>query len=155
MPLLRYGSEERQENELVEREIMMEETLVLVKGDGVKRRLIGEIIRRIEAKNLDVKAMQLMDVSRELAEEHYAEHRDKPFFEELVEFITTTPVVAMRVSGEGAIKVMRKLMGATNPAEAEPGTIRGDLALSLPDNLVHGSDSPESAERELQLFFGS
>ena len=133
----------------------MEETLVLVKGDGVKRRLIGEIIRRIEAKNLDIKAMQLMDVSRELAEEHYAEHRDKPFFEELVEFITTTPVVAMRVSGEGAIKVMRKLMGATNPAEAEPGTIRGDLALSLPDNLVHGSDSSESAERELQLFFGS
>lgn len=134
---------------------MMEETLVLVKGDGVQRRLIGEIIRRIEAKNLDIKAMQLMDVSRELAEEHYSEHRDKPFFEELVEFITTTPVVAMRISGEGAIKVMRKLMGATNPAEAEPGTIRGDLALSMPDNLVHGSDSPESAERELQLFFGS
>ena len=133
----------------------MEETLVLVKGDGVQRRLVGEIIRRIEAKNLDIRAMQLMDVSRELAEEHYAEHRDKPFFEELVEFITTTPVVAMRVSGEGAIKVMRKLMGATNPAEAEPGTIRGDLALSLPDNLVHGSDSPESAERELKLFFGS
>ncbi len=133
----------------------MEETLILVKGDGVKRQLIGEIISRIEAKNLDIKAMQLMDVSRELAEEHYAEHRDKPFFEELVEFITTTSVVAMRVSGEGAIKVMRKLMGATNPAEAEPGTIRGDLALSMPDNLVHGSDSPESAERELQLFFGS
>ncbi|HZY65773.1 MAG TPA: nucleoside-diphosphate kinase [Rubrobacteraceae bacterium] len=133
----------------------MEETLVLVKGDGVQRRLVGEIIRRIEAKNLDIRAMQLMDVSRELAEEHYAEHHDKPFFEELVEFITTTPVVAMRVSGEGAIKVMRKLMGATNPAEAEPGTIRGDLALSLPDNLVHGSDSPESAERELKLFFGS
>ncbi|MDP8938792.1 MAG: nucleoside-diphosphate kinase [Actinomycetota bacterium] len=133
----------------------MEETLVLVKGDGVQRRLVGEIIRRIEAKNLDIRAMQLMDVSRELAEEHYAEHHDKPFFEELVEFITTTPVVAMRVSGEGAIKVMRKLMGTTNPAEAEPGTIRGDLALSLPDNLVHGSDSPESAERELKLFFGS
>jgi nucleoside-diphosphate kinase len=133
----------------------MEETLVLVKGDGVQRRLIGEIIRRIEAKQLEIQAMQLMDVSRELAEEHYAEHRDKPFFEELVEFITTTPVVAMRVSGEGAIKVMRKLMGATNPAEAEPGTIRGDLALSMPDNLVHGSDSPESAERELELFFGS
>lgn len=133
----------------------MEQTLVLVKGDGVKRRLIGEIIRRIEAKNLDIGAMQLMDVGRELAEEHYAEHREKPFFEELVEFITTTPVVAMRVEGEGAIKVMRKLMGSTNPAEAEPGTIRGDLALSLPDNLVHGSDSPESAERELGLFFGS
>ena len=133
----------------------MEQTLILVKGDGVKRRLIGEIIRRIEAKNLDIGAMKLMDVSRELAEEHYAEHRDKPFFEELVEFITTTPVVAMRVEGEGAIKVMRKLMGTTNPAEAEPGTIRGDLALSMPDNLVHGSDSPESAERELGLFFGS
>ncbi len=133
----------------------MEQTLILIKGDGVRRRLIGEIIRRIEAKNLDIGAMKLMDVSRELAEEHYAEHRDKPFFEELVEFITITPVVAMRVEGEGAIKVMRKLMGTTNPAEAEPGTIRGDLALSMPDNLVHGSDSPESAERELGLFFGS
>ena len=132
----------------------MEQTLVVVKGDGVKRRLIGEIVHRIEAKGLDIRAMQLMDVSRELAEEHYAEHREKPFFGELVEFITTTPVVAMRVEGEGAIAVMRRLMGATNPAEAAPGTIRGDLALSLPDNLVHGSDSPESAERELKLFFG-
>ena len=133
----------------------MEQTLVLVKGDGVRRRLIGEIIRRIEAKGLDIQTLQLMDVSRELAEEHYAEHHEKPFFEELVDFITATPVVAMRVQGEGAIKVMRNLMGATNPAEAAPGTIRGDLALSLPDNLVHGSDSPESAERELGLFFGS
>jgi nucleoside-diphosphate kinase len=132
----------------------MEQTLVLVKGDGVERRLIGEIIRRIEAKGLDIRTMQLMDVSRELAEEHYAEHREKPFFGELVEFITTTPVVAMRIEGEGAIQVMRRLMGSTNPAEADPGTIRGDLALSLPDNLVHGSDSPESAERELKLFFG-
>lgn len=132
----------------------MEQTLVLVKGDGVRRRLVGEIIRRIEAKSLDIRALQLMNVSRELAEEHYAEHRDKPFFDELVEFITSTPVVAMRVEGEGAIKVMRNLMGSTNPAEAAPGTIRGDLALSLPDNLVHGSDSPESAERELELFFG-
>jgi nucleoside-diphosphate kinase len=133
----------------------MEQTLVLVKGDGVRRRLIGEIIRRIEAKGLDIQTLQLMDVSRELAGEHYAEHREKPFFEELVDFITATPVVAMRVQGEGAIKVMRNLMGATNPAEAAPGTIRGDLALSLPDNLVHGSDSPESAERELGLFFSS
>ena len=133
----------------------MEQTLVLVKGDGVRRRLIGEIIRRIESKSLNIRTLQLMDVSRELAEEHYAEHRGKPFFEELVEFITTTPVVAMRVEGEGAIQVMRRLMGATNPAEAAPGTIRGDLALSLPDNLVHGSDSPESARRELNLFFGS
>ncbi len=133
----------------------MEETLVLVKGDGVRRRLIGEIIRRIENTGLDIHAMQLMDVSRELAEEHYAEHREKPFFEELVEFITATPVVAMRVGGEGAISIVRKLMGATNPANAAPGTIRGDLALSMPDNLVHGSDSPESAARELKLFFGS
>jgi nucleoside-diphosphate kinase len=132
----------------------MEQTLVLVKGDGVRRRLIGEIIRRIEARSLDIRTLQLMDVSRELAEEHYAEHREKPFFGELVEFIITTPVVAMRVEGEGAIQVMRRLMGATNPAEAAPGTIRGDLALSLPDNLVHGSDSPESAQRELKLFFG-
>jgi nucleoside-diphosphate kinase len=132
----------------------LEETLVLVKGDAVRRRLIGEIIRRIENTGLDIHAMQLMDVSRELAEEHYAEHREKPFFEELVEFITSTPVVAMRVGGEGAISIVRKLMGATNPANAAPGTIRGDLALSMPDNLVHGSDSPESAARELKLFFG-
>jgi nucleoside-diphosphate kinase len=132
----------------------LEVTLVLVKGDGVRRRLIGEIIRRIENTGLDIHAMQLMDVSRELAEEHYAEHREKPFFEELVEFITSTPVVAMRVGGEGAISIVRKLMGATNPANAPPGTIRGDLALSMPDNLVHGSDSPESAARELKLFFG-
>jgi nucleoside-diphosphate kinase len=133
----------------------VEETLVLVKGDGVRRRLVGEIIRRIEAKGLDLGDLKLMNVSRELAEEHYAEHREKLFFEELVEFITSTPVVAMRVRGEGAIKVMRTLMGATNPAEAAPGTMRGDLALSMPDNLVHGSDSPESAARELGLFFGS
>jgi nucleoside-diphosphate kinase len=133
----------------------MEETLVLIKGDGVRRKLVGEIVRRMEAKDLDIADMKLMDVDRELAEEHYAEHREKPFFDELVDFITATPVVAMRVRGEGAIKVMRSLMGATNPAEAAPGTIRGDLALSMPDNLVHGSDSPESARRELGLFFGT
>jgi nucleoside-diphosphate kinase len=133
----------------------MEETLVLVKGDGVRRKLVGEIIRRIEAKGLDLGDIQLMDVNRELAEEHYAEHREKPFFDELVDFITATPVVAMRVRGEGAIRVMRSLVGVTNPAEAAPGTIRGDFALSMPDNLVHGSDSPESAQRELGLFFGT
>ena len=132
----------------------MEQSLVLVKGDGVRRKLVGEIIRRIEARGLDIADMKLMDVDIELAEEHYAEHREKPFFHELVEFITATPVVAMRIRGEGAIMAMRNLMGATNPAEAAPGTIRGDLALSMPDNLVHGSDSPESAERELGLFFG-
>ncbi len=133
----------------------MEETLVLIKGDGVRRKLVGEIIRRLENKGLVIDVLQLMDVSRELAEEHYAEHREKSFFEELVEFITSTPVVAMRVQGEGAIKSVRNLMGATNPADAAPGTIRGDLALSMPDNLVHGSDSPESAARELKLFFGA
>ena len=133
----------------------MEQTLVLVKGDGVRRKLVGEIIRRIEARGLDIVDMKLVDLSAELAEEHYAEHREKPFFDELVEFITSTSVVAMRVRGEGAIKAMRNLMGATNPADAAPGTIRGDLALSMPDNLVHGSDSPESAARELGLFFGT
>ena len=132
----------------------MEQTLVLVKGDGVRRRLVGEIIRRIEARGLDIADLKLMEVDTELAEEHYAEHREKPFFDELVEFITATPLVAMRIKGEGAIKAMRTLMGATNPADAAPGTIRGDLALSMPDNLVHGSDSPESAKRELGLFFG-
>jgi nucleoside-diphosphate kinase len=131
----------------------MEQTLVLVKGDGVRRKLVGEIIRRIEARGLNIADMKLMYVGTELAVEHYAEHREKPFFDELVEFITATPVVAMRIRGEGAIKAMRTLMGATNPADAAPGTIRGDLALSMPDNLVHGSDSPESAERELGLFF--
>jgi nucleoside-diphosphate kinase len=132
----------------------LEQTLVLIKGDGVRRRLVGEIIGRIEARGLDISDMKLMDVGIELAEEHYAEHRGKPFFDELVEFITATPVVAMKVRGEGAIKAMRTLMGATNPTDASPGTIRGDLALSMPDNLVHGSDSPQSAERELGLFFG-
>jgi nucleoside-diphosphate kinase len=133
----------------------MEHTLVLIKGDGVRRRLVGEIISRIEARGLDIADMKLMEVDTDLAEVHYAEHREKPFFGELVEFITATPVVAMRIRGEGAIKAMRTLMGATNPADAAPGTIRGDLALSMPDNLVHGSDSPQSAERELGLFFGT
>ncbi|MBX6764133.1 MAG: nucleoside-diphosphate kinase [Rubrobacteraceae bacterium] len=133
----------------------MEQTLFLIKGDGVERRLVGEIIGRLERKGLVIREMKMMRVSRELAEKHYAEHREKPFFEELVEFITSLPVVAMRVEGEGAIGVVRNLMGATDPAKAAPGTIRGDLALSMPDNLVHGSDSPESARRELELFFGS
>lgn len=131
----------------------MEQTLILVKGDGVRRKLAGEVIGRIERKGLDIRQMRLMDVSREKAEEHYGEHRDKPFFGELVDFITSTPVVAMRVEGEGAVGQMRTLMGATNPADAAPGTIRGDLALSITENIVHGSDSPESAERELKLFF--
>lgn len=132
----------------------MEETLILVKPDGVKRRLSGEVISRIERKGYDIREMRLMQLGRELAEEHYGEHSDKPFFGELVDFITSGPVVAMRVEGENAIKVMRNVMGATNPAEAAPGTIRGDLALTISENIVHGSDSPESAGRELSLFFG-
>ena len=114
---------------------------------------VNEIIRRIEAKGLDIETLVKMDVGRELAEEHYAEHREKPFFGELVEFITSTPVVAMRVRGEGAIKVMRTLMGSTNPAEAAPGTIRGDFALTIDENGAHGSDAPETAEREIGIFF--
>ncbi|AHY46824.1 Nucleoside diphosphate kinase [Rubrobacter radiotolerans] len=132
----------------------MQQTLILVKPDGVKRRLAGEVISRIERKGYDIREMKLMQVSRELAEEHYGEHREKSFFGELVDFITSGPVVAMRVEGENVVPVMRNLMGATNPAEAAPGTIRGDLALTISENIVHGSDSPESAERELGLFFG-
>jgi nucleoside-diphosphate kinase len=131
----------------------MEQTLILVKPDGVKRKLAGEVISRIEAKSFDIREMKMMTVSRDLAEEHYGEHRDKPFFGGLVEFITSGPIVAMRVEGDGVIKMMRNIMGATNPAEAAPGTIRGDLALTIDENIVHGSDSPESAERELGLFF--
>ncbi|MDN5696923.1 MAG: nucleoside-diphosphate kinase [Rubrobacter sp.] len=134
--------------------VKVEQSLILVKGDGVRRGLIGEVIGRIERKGFAIREMQLMNVSGELADEHYGEHREKPFFEELVQFITSTPVVAMRVEGEEAIGVMRTLMGDTKPANAAPGTIRGDLALSITENIVHGSDSPESAERELKLFFG-
>ncbi len=132
----------------------MEQTLILVKPDGVRRKLAGEVISRIEAKNFDIREMKMMTVSRDLAEEHYGEHKDKPFFGALVEFITSGPIVAMRVEGGSVIKIMRNIMGATNPAEAAPGTIRGDLALSIDENIVHGSDSPQSAERELGLFFG-
>lgn len=132
----------------------MEQTLILVKPDGVKRRLSGEVIGRIERKGYDIREIKLMDVSRDLAEEHYAEHREKSFFGDLVAFITSGPVVAMRVEGENVVPVMRNLIGATNPAEAAPGTIRGDLALTIDENVVHGSDKPESAERELGLFFG-
>ena len=118
----------------------MEQTLVLVKGDGVRRRLVGEIISRIEARGLDIADMKLMEVDTDLAEEHYAEHREKPFFGELVEFITATPVVAMKIRGEGAIKAMRTLMGATNPADAAPGT-RGSWASSSALGTPHPSES--------------
>jgi nucleoside-diphosphate kinase len=130
-----------------------ERTLVLIKPDAMKRKLAGEILARFERRGLEVKAAKLVRVDRELAERHYAEHAEKPFFGELVEFITSAPTLALALEGEGAISVVRTTMGATNPADSAPGTIRGDLALSMPDNLVHGSDSSESAERELALWF--
>ena len=130
-----------------------ERTLILIKPDAVRRKLAGEILGRIEARGFEVAGGKLVTVSRDLAERHYAEHEEKPFFGELVEFITSGPTWALVVEGEGAIATMRTTIGATNPANAEPGTIRGDLAMSMPDNLVHGSDSPESAEREVALWF--
>lgn len=131
----------------------MERTFVMVKPDGVQRGLIGQIISRLECKGLKIVAMKMLRISRELAEEHYAEHKAKPFFSSLVSYITSAPVVAMVVEGKNAVKVVRKLIGATNPAEAEPGTIRGDFALDLGRNVVHASDSLASAEREIRLFF--
>jgi nucleoside-diphosphate kinase len=131
----------------------VERTLVLIKPDAVSRGLAGEILARFERRGLNLRAGKLMTVSRELAEQHYAEHTEKPFFGELVEFITSAPTLALVVEGESAIRVVRTTMGATNPTESAPGTIRGDLALAMPDNLVHGSDSPESAQREIGLWF--
>ncbi len=123
----------------------VERTLVLIKPDAVQRSLAGEILGRFERRGLKVVDGKLLTVDRGLAEEHYAEHAEKPFFGELVEFITSAPTLALVLEGEGAIGVVRTTMGATNPADSAPGTIRGDLALSMPDNLVHGSDSPASA----------
>jgi nucleoside-diphosphate kinase len=133
--------------------VAVEQTLILVKPDAVRRGLIGEVIARIERKGLEIEALQLMTLDRATAEQHYGEHADKPFFGELVEFITGGPLVAMRVAGENAIAGMRQIMGATNPIEASPGSIRGEFATTIGENLVHGSDSPESAARELGLFF--
>jgi nucleoside-diphosphate kinase len=124
-----------------------------VKPDGVRRGLVGEVLRRAEAKGLRIADMRMMTIDRALAEEHYGEHREKPFFRELVEFITSGPVVVARLEGENAIDVWRTLIGPTDPSSAPPGTIRGDFGLVITENIVHGSDSPESAERELKLFF--
>jgi nucleoside-diphosphate kinase len=131
-----------------------ERTLLIVKPDAVRRGLIGEVLRRVEAKGLRIEHMRMTRVDRELAEEHYAEHRDKPFFGELVGFITSGDVVVARVVGEQAVAVLRALMGPTDPAAAPPGTIRGDFGTVITENLVHGSDATTSAERELKLFFG-
>jgi nucleoside-diphosphate kinase len=134
--------------------VSLESTLLIVKPDAVRRGLIGEVLSRIERKGLRIAEMRMMHIDRVLAELHYAEHREKPFFGELVDFITSGEVVVARVEGERAVSVLRSLMGPTDPATAPPGTIRGDLGLAITENLVHGSDSAESAERELKLFFG-
>ena len=133
--------------------MVLERTFVMVKPDGVRRRLVGEVVSRFETKGLTLEAMRLLLIDGELAGRHYAEHREKPFFGDLVEFITSGPVVAMRWSGESAVSVARTLMGPTDPAGAPPGTIRGDYGLEITENIVHGSDSLESASRELDLFF--
>ncbi|MDP9185232.1 MAG: nucleoside-diphosphate kinase [Actinomycetota bacterium] len=132
----------------------MESTLLIVKPDGVRRGLVGEVLRRVEAKGLSIEQLDLRLIDRAIAEEHYGEHRDKPFFGELVDFITSGPVVVGKITGVDAITCWRTLMGPTNPVDAAPGSIRGDFATEIGENIVHGSDSPTSAERELKLFFG-
>lgn len=131
----------------------VERTLVLVKPDGVERGLVGEVVGRIERKGYRLAAMELRTLDRPTAEEHYGEHTDKPFFGELVSFITSGPLVAMCVEGEDAVRGMRQLMGATDPLDAAPGSIRGEFATAIGENIVHGSDAPDSAKRELELFF--
>ena len=131
----------------------MDRTLILVKPDAFARNLTGEIIARFERKGLRIAALRYMTLDRQIAEQHYAEHEGKPFFEELVSFITSGPLVALVLEGQDAVKSARQVIGATNPLEAVPGSIRGDFAIEVGQNMVHGSDSPESAEREANLFF--
>ncbi len=133
----------------------IEKTFIMVKPDGVKRQVIGDIIDRFERRGFEMKGAKLMMVPRELAEEHYAEHKERPFFGELVDFITSGPVFAMVWEGENVIKLARIMMGATKPEESSPGTIRGDYAVTISENVIHGSDSEASAEREINLWFGS
>jgi nucleoside-diphosphate kinase len=133
--------------------VALERSLILIKPDAVERALVGEILARIERRGLTLRAGKLIRVDRQLGETHYAEHREKPFFGELVDFITSGPTLALVVEGEGAIATLRTTIGATNPADATPGSIRGDLAVAMPNNLVHGSDSAESAPREIALWF--
>jgi nucleoside-diphosphate kinase len=131
----------------------MSRTLVLVKPDAFARGLTGEIISRFESKGLKIVALRKLDVTTEMAEEHYAEHSERPFFGELVEFITSAPIVAMVLEGQDAVKAARQVIGATNPLEAAPGSIRGDYALEIGQNMVHGADSDESAAREAAIYF--
>jgi nucleoside-diphosphate kinase len=132
----------------------MERTFVMIKPDGVKRGLVGEVIGRFERKGLALTRIRMLEIDEDLARRHYAEHVDKPFFPDLMSFITSGPVVAMEWIGDGAIAAARDLMGTTDPMKAAPGTIRGDFGLAVTQNIVHGSDGPESASRELALFFG-
>ena len=132
---------------------MSETTLVLIKPGGVSRNLIGEIIRRIEARDLKVVGLKLINADRAIVEEHYAEHRERPFFGAVVDYLCSGPVVALAVRGTNAVKAIRAMMGATNPLEAAPGTVRGDFALTIDDNLTHSSSDPEAAARELALWF--
>jgi nucleoside-diphosphate kinase len=131
----------------------IENTFVMVKPDGVERGLVGNVIARFEAKGLSLEKIEMVQVDEALAREHYAEHVEKPFFPDLLSFITRSPVVAMEWSGESAVSVARTMMGPTNPVDAQPGTIRGDLATVLTENIVHGSDSTDSAARELSIWF--
>lgn len=131
----------------------MERTFIAIKPDGVQRQLVGEIIRRFETKGFTLVGLKLLNVSRELAEEHYGVHRERPFFAGLVDFITSGPVVAMVWEGNGVIASARKLIGATNPLNSEPGTIRGDFGVNIGRNIIHGSDAPETAEQEIKLWF--
>jgi nucleoside-diphosphate kinase len=133
--------------------VPLEQTLILAKPDAIRRSLAGEIVARFERRGFRLRGARLLQVDRQLAEEHYAEHEAKPFFGELVEFITSGPTLAFVLEGEGVVATARKTIGGTNPADAEPGSIRGDLASAMPDNLVHGSDSTESAAREIALWF--
>jgi nucleoside-diphosphate kinase len=132
----------------------IESTFIMIKPDGVSRGLVGEVIARFERKGLTLEKIRSLEIDEALARRHYEEHLDKPFFPDLLVFITSGPVVAMEWSGESAISVCRALMGATDPKQASPGTIRGDLGLEVTQNIVHGSDGPESAARELQIYFG-
>lgn len=131
----------------------MERTFVMVKPDGVQRGLIGEVITRFEKKGIKLAALKLMQIPQEMAERHYAEHKEKPFFKDLVSFITSGPVAAMVLEGDNVIAIARTMMGATNPKDSAPGTIRGDYAMTIDKNVIHGSDSPESAAREIGIFF--
>ena len=132
----------------------MEKTFIILKPDAVQRGLVGEIIGRLERRGLKLVAMKMVDVSNELAEEHYAVHKGRPFYDSLINYITSSPVVALVVEGTNAIAVVRKVVGVTNPAEAEPGTVRADFGLEIGRNLVHASDGPETAASEIALWFG-